>query len=308
MATEGKMSKVITLPAYAKLNLALRVTGRRADGFHDLCTLFERIDLYDDIKFTDSMDQEIHISCDDPAVPVDSRNLVYKAAKLLREEYKVKRGARITIYKRIPVAAGLAGGSSDAATGLMGLNKLWGLGLDRQDLVPLARKIGSDVAFFLYDIPWGLGTGRGDMIRPLDIKLKLFHVLITPMAPVLTKDVYGVYASRLSGRRTNGRGTGDFSLTKSNDAVTILICSLRKNDIIGVGAHLFNDLEPAILKIRPSLQKLKERLVRSRVLGVSFSGSGPSIFALTSTREDAERIRERFMRKYRRVYVVQTCY
>ncbi|NTV28694.1 MAG: 4-(cytidine 5'-diphospho)-2-C-methyl-D-erythritol kinase [Candidatus Omnitrophica bacterium] len=299
------MTQSIILPAYAKLNLALRITGRRQDGFHTLHTLFERIDLCDDLRFTATATPEILISCDNPVVPVDSRNLVYKAAKLLQDEFGVRQGARISIVKRIPVAAGLAGGSSNAATALMGLNRLWSLGLSNKDMLPFARQLGSDVAFFLYDIPWGIGTGRGDIIKPAAISSKLTHLLITPKVPVLTKDVYGIYASRFSGRSGAGGGV-DFSLTKLDDAVTILICSLRKNDIIGAGARLFNDLESSILTLRPGLLRLKLRLQKSPVLGVAFSGSGPSIFAVTETQKDAELLKERFARTYRQVFVVKT--
>jgi 4-diphosphocytidyl-2-C-methyl-D-erythritol kinase len=300
------MAKNISLPAYAKLNLALRVTGRRPDGFHSLQTLFERIDLCDELTFQLTANGANTLICDHPAVPDDDRNLVVKAARMLQAAFKVKQGAKIRIRKRIPVAAGLAGGSSDGAAALMGLNWLWRLDLAPKDLVPFAKRLGSDVAFFLYDTPWALGTERGDKIKPLAIPAKLWHILITPKVPVLTKDVYGTYAVRFSRRNMNACKTGDFSLTKLDADVNILLRSLRKNDIIRAGARLFNDLEPAILTLRPGLLRLKERLREGDVLGVSFSGSGPSIFALTENQKNAERLREQFSRTYRQVFVVRT--
>ena len=146
--------KPFSLPSYAKLNLFLHVTGRRPDGFHELVTLFERIDLHDDIAFSLAPVGEIIISCDDGRVPCDERNLVYKAAALLLKGENVAHGARIHITKRIPVAAGLAGGSSNAATAIMGLDRLWGLGLSSARRLTYARKIGSDVHSFCMTRRW----------------------------------------------------------------------------------------------------------------------------------------------------------
>ena len=285
------MTRPLTLFSHAKLNLALRVAGRRPDGFHELVTVFERIDLHDDISFAAAPEGVFSIRCDDPRVPCDSRNLIWKAARVLAEGEGVRKGARIVIRKRIPVAAGLAGGSSNAATALLGLNRLWCLRLSRAQLLSYARMIGSDVAFFLYDTPFAVGTGRGEVIRPLAAGARLWHFLVVPKAPLLTKDVYGCF----------GR-----CFTKNRGDVNIILRSLRKDDPAGVGAGLFNDLEGPILALRPHLGKLKERVARGDVLGASFSGSGPSVFAVVASEKKAVELKKRFGRAYRQVFVVRT--
>ncbi len=299
MPKARKSNKPFILVSPAKLNLALQITGRRPDGFHTLNTVFERIDLEDTLAFSVSGDDGIHISCSHPGVPVDGRNLVYKAALVLREATKTCKGVRVHIEKNIPVAAGLAGGSSNAATALLGLNRLWKLKLSRAALIRLAKKIGSDVAFFLYDVPFAQGTLRGDRIRKLPVRHRFWHVLITAEQPLLTKDVYGVYAQRFLAGDVAG-------LTKKSADVTMLIRSLGSNDAAGAQRLVFNDLQGPIGALRPGLLKLKARVQQLAGAGVCFSGSGPSIFALTRTRAEAENIAEVFRRKYRQVFVVRT--
>ena len=299
MLKAKKLSKPFVLASPAKLNLALQVTGRKPDGFHTLKTIFERISLADALTFSPSVDSGIHIACRHPAVPVDGRNLVYKAAMVLREYAGVEDGARIRIQKNIPVAAGLAGGSSNAATALLGLNRLWQLNLPRAVLIRLARKIGSDVAFFLYDIPFALGTGRGDRIKAIPVKHRFWHVLITAGKPLLTKEVYGVYAKTFLAGNAAG-------LTEKSASVTMLVRSLKANDVEAAQRLLFNDLQGPISLLRPGLMTLKARVVEQAGAGVCFSGSGPSIFALSSTQADAKKIARAFRREYQQVFVVRT--
>jgi 4-diphosphocytidyl-2-C-methyl-D-erythritol kinase len=295
----------VKLLSPAKLNLVLEVVGRRPDGFHDLRTVFERISLNDTLTFR-PLREGIRITCDQRSVPCDSQNLAWRAARLLQEEEGVRRGVWIDIQKRIPVAAGLAGGSSNAATTLLGLNRMWGLRLPQRKLIAYARRLGSDVAFFLHDCPFALGTGRGDRIRPLDIRGKFWHVLITPKVPLLTKDVYGAYAAFFARRRFPAGRTGAARLTKGIDNVTMLSRSLKKSDIAGAQRSLYNDLEGPIGRLRPGLLTLKEKLEEFQPGGVCFSGSGPSIFALTRDRAEAEGIAARFRRRYTQVFVVAT--
>lgn len=281
----------ITLQSPAKLNLYLKVTNKRPDGFHDIVTLFERIDLADDIAFCSKKNDSIKILCNHPHVPVGPKNLVYKAAKMLKEDFKVKQGVEIRINKRIPVAAGLAGGSSNGATALLGLNQLWNLGLSRQQLLSYARRLGSDVAFFLYKCSWGLGTSRGDEIETLKIKAKLWHVLVVPRIKIYSRDVYGRHK---------------LELTKRNDNVNILIHNLRNGNILGVGVLLSNDLEKDVIELCPKLFDLKQKLKSFNSLGVMVSGSGPSIFGLTKTKKEAEEIAKVLSRRFSQVFVVRT--
>ncbi|MBF0595071.1 MAG: 4-(cytidine 5'-diphospho)-2-C-methyl-D-erythritol kinase [Candidatus Omnitrophica bacterium] len=290
-----------SLSSPAKLNLALQITGRDADGFHLLNTVFERISLADRIDFKSAADEGIRITCSHPDVPCDERNLVYKAALALRQATGVVQGANIHIQKTIPVAAGLAGGSSNGATALLGLNKLWNLKLPHPVLLKLAKKLGSDIAFFLHDASFALGTRRGERIRLLPIKHRFWHVLITDKQPLLTKDVYGVFAAKFL---AEAKGKGVF--TKKSADVRMLIRSLKQNDVAAAQKVLFNDLEGPIRVLRPGLLKLKDKVVKQAGAGVCFSGSGPSIFALTQSKAEAERIAGVFRSAYEQVFVVRT--
>ena len=282
---------VLTLRSPAKLNLYLKVKGKRKDGYHELVTLFERIDLADEIRFRADTTGRIKIICDDPDVPKGKKNLIVRAARLLQDCCGVSAGAEIHVIKRIPVAAGLAGGSSNAATTLLGLNRLWKLGLPRQRLVELGRQLGSDVPFFLYQTSWALGRGRGDLIRPLDLPVRLQHVLVVPRLKMYSREVF----TRLN-----------LQLTKTNDNVNILLRYLKKNNIIKAADLFSNDLEGSILRIRPNLLKVQKRLLSSGVVGASFSGSGPAVFGIVSSQLQAESAVAQVGKYYRKVFAVKT--
>jgi len=275
----------------AKLNLVLDVLGKRPDGFHSLRTIFERISLSDQITLTRQKSKKISISCNHPHVPCGPSNIVYKATMMLAQDFLITEGLDINIIKNIPVAAGLAGGSSNGAAVLSGLNRLWQLGLDRKRLVEYASRLGSDVAFFLYDTSYALGRGRGELIKPLAVNTKLWHVLVTPRVKMYTKDVF----ARLK-----------LNLTNKKDNVNILLPFLRKGDLTRLAGTLSNDLEPAILSLRPDFIGLKKKFLDAGAVGVCFSGSGPSVYALARDEKHALSLRERFDRRYSQVFVVST--
>ena len=160
------MTRVV-LPAYAKVNLFLDVLGKFPDGYHELVTLFERVDLADELTLDVVPGGGIELVCDHRGIPVDDSNLIVRAVRGYREVSGWSDGLKITLKKRIPIAAGLGGGSSDAAATLQGLQILSGGSLPHGRLVDIAKKLGADVAFFLSQVPWALGTGRGDKIQPL---------------------------------------------------------------------------------------------------------------------------------------------
>jgi 4-diphosphocytidyl-2-C-methyl-D-erythritol kinase len=281
----------LTVSSPAKLNLVLDVVAKRPDGFHELRTIFERISLEDQITLARTKGGKISIRCNHPHVPLNQRNLVYQVARMLARDYSISEGLDINIIKNIPVAAGLAGGSSNAAAVLSGLNRLWRLNLSSRELVSYAARIGSDVAFFLYDTPFALGTGRGELIKPLKYKSKLWHVLVTPRVKMLTKEVF----SRLK-----------LNLTTPKDNVNILLPFLRKGDLVQLAGALSNDLEPAILSLRPDFVMLKKKLLDAGAIGVCFSGSGPSVFALAESQKHALSIRAKFDKRYTQSFVVST--
>jgi len=281
----------LTVLSPAKLNLVLDIMGKRPDGFHELRTIFERISLADQIILSRNKSSKITIHCAHPDVPRNTGNLAYKAAEMLSRDFSVPKGLDINIIKNIPVAAGLAGGSSNAAAVLSGLNRLWQLGLNNAQLVKYASGLGSDVTFFLYNTSYALGTGRGEQIKPLAIKTKLWHVLVTPRVKMYTKEVF----ARLK-----------LNLTNKKDNVNILLPFLRNGDLMRLAGALSNDLEPAILSLRPDFYYLKRKLLDAGAVGVCFSGSGPSVYALATSQKHALSLRAKFDRRYTQVFVVST--
>lgn len=281
----------ISLSSPAKLNLFLEVVNKRPDGYHNLITLFERIDLCDDITLSNTLDGAIQVFCDHADVPTDSKNLVYKAAQMLRDDFALSNGVNIRIKKRIPVAAGLGGGSGNAATVLLGLNRLWKLQLSLKELLSYGQAIGSDVPFFLQDCSWAVGTQRGDKIKRLTIGTQLWHILIVPSIKMYSRDVFEAL---------------NLKLTKKVDDVNILTRSLKKNDLFVIGSLLRNDLESAILKLVPSLHSYKEMLQKCGLKCISFSGSGPAIFGLVESQAQAEELKIILQNQNSQVFVVKT--
>ncbi|MBM3246135.1 MAG: 4-(cytidine 5'-diphospho)-2-C-methyl-D-erythritol kinase [Candidatus Omnitrophica bacterium] len=292
------MHKLI-LNSYAKVNLYLEVLAKRKDGYHNIKTVFERINLSDKIILKSRPDKKIKINCNFPGVPKGRANLCYRSAKLLQEEFKPGQGAEITIEKRIPVSAGLGGGSSNAATVLLGLNKIWKLGLSRAKLAVLAKKIGSDVPFFLYECPFANGTSRGDRVQPV-ARLRgarLWHILVVPGIKVSTPLIYRQW-DRL----------GSFELTRPRQSAKILTLAIRKKDFGLIGEALFNSLEQASVKLYPQISRIKEGLRQLAVKSILMSGSGPAVFGIVSSRKEAVSLGRQLKQKLGscQVFVTQT--
>jgi 4-diphosphocytidyl-2-C-methyl-D-erythritol kinase len=281
----------LLLRSPAKLNFFLKVLGKRPDHYHNLETIFERISLCDEIRLVGNRSGKIQIICSHPQVPKGPKNLVYRVARLLQTRLGIQHGVTITIKKNIPVAAGLAGGSSNAATTLLGLNQIWELGLSTKQLVDFGAQIGSDVAFFLYDTSWALGQGRGEIIRPLKIRQKLWHVVVVARMKMYSKAVFAGL---------------NLKLTKKGADVSILTLALQKKSVFQAGDLLHNDLETSILSIAPQLSRVKERLCQYGFYGVAFSGSGPACYGLASSEKEARAAARDLRRYYSRVFVVDT--
>jgi len=262
-------ARPLTVPAFAKINLGLEVLGLRQDGDHELRTVFQTVALRDRLWLEPTHDGTCSASSDDPRVPVDTSNLALRAALDLRRFARQKRGVRIHIEKRIPVAGGLGGGSSDAAAVLRGLDALWGLGLGVAGLLPLARRLGADVPFFLFG-GTALGIARGDEVFPLALQLALPVVIVDLERPVSTAAVF---------RRV------DAGLTPRENSNNIFRFLSRSMDG-GAGAVsvLANDLERAALEEAPDLvpriARIRSLLRREGALLTSLSGSGSSYFGV----------------------------
>ena len=290
----------LTLNSHAKLNLYLEVVDRRKDAYHNIRTIFERIDLCDRVTLKPLPgSKKIKITCDNPQVPLDDSNLCYQSAKLLQDTFKIKTGVEIRIIKRIPVGAGLGGGSSNAASVLLGLNKLWELRISKIRLARLAAKIGSDVAFFIYNSPFAEGTQRGERIKLLKglNSVRLWHILIIPGIKVSTAAIY---------RKWDKQRT--FKLTRPEYNVKLLSLALKKKDLDLIGRTLFNSLEQVTLKLYPQIERIKERLAQMKVQAILMSGSGSAVFGVVSSAREAAFLSRQIKREGRswRVFVART--
>ncbi|MBE3553675.1 MAG: 4-(cytidine 5'-diphospho)-2-C-methyl-D-erythritol kinase, partial [Thermicanus sp.] len=224
---------MVTAPA--KINLTLDVLGKRADGYHEVKMVMTTIDLSDRLTLIKAGDGGIYVTSSTGVIPTDERNLAYQAALLLKRELHVKEGVKIYIEKKIPVAAGLAGGSSDAAATLKGLNKLWNLGLDLDQLAGLGARLGSDVPFILYG-GTTLATGRGEVLTPLPSPPPSWVVLAKPPIGVSTSEVYGkLRLDQIKERPDHER----------------MLKALAEKDFSGVVASMGNVLETVTFTLYP---------------------------------------------------------
>lgn len=269
--------------APAKVNLHLEVLGLRPDGFHELAMLMQSIDLVDGLRLSPTADGALTLSCDDPGLPVDGDNLIVKAAALLRSRAGLPElGARMHLQKRIPVGAGLAGGSSDGAAALVGLNSLWGLGLTQADLLELAGRLGSDVPFCLAG-GTQLCFGRGERLEPQDAAgaaglavLLLKH----PQASVSTPWAYG--RCRELRQASYLESEADFAQRRETLRRSPLVQALKEGlRVAGTFPPLRNDLQEVVEPVTASVQAGLVLLHRLKdPLAVAMTGSGPTVFAL----------------------------
>jgi 4-diphosphocytidyl-2-C-methyl-D-erythritol kinase len=257
----------------AKINLGLFILGKRSDGYHDLETLFQMVSLYDTVEL-ESLEKQIELVCDDPKVPTDESNLMIRAARLLQEAVPEKTGlgCRMVLKKKIPMGAGLGGGSGNAAGVLMGLNRLWDLKLKSAQLSKIAARLGSDIPFFLC-APSALGQGRGERLTPLQPPKKFHVILVFPRVSMATAEVYQAL---------------NFDLTKNSKNIKILREFFSQSNIISLGAHLHNDLEPIVIKRLPVVESIKGKLRSLSAAGTLVSGSGSTVFGIFEDSKAAE--------------------
>ncbi|PFM62659.1 4-(cytidine 5'-diphospho)-2-C-methyl-D-erythritol kinase [Bacillus cereus] len=253
----------LLVKAPAKINLSLDVLGKRQDGYHEVKMIMTTIDLADRLELTELVEDRIEILSHNRYVPDDQRNLAYQAAKLLKEKFNVKKGVSITIEKTIPVAAGLAGGSSDAAATLRGLNKLWNLGLTIDELAGLGAEIGSDVSFCVYG-GTAIATGRGEKIEHIKTPPSCWVILAKPHIGVSTADVYG-------NLRLN-------RVTHPN--VDKMVEVINHGDYKGICDTVGNVLEDVTFAMHPEVARIKAQMKRFGADAVLMSGSGPTVFGL----------------------------
>ncbi|MGG3927029.1 4-(cytidine 5'-diphospho)-2-C-methyl-D-erythritol kinase [Metabacillus fastidiosus] len=259
--------------APAKINLSLDVLHKRDDGFHEVKMIMTTIDLADRVEIRELSIDRIEIISHNRFVPDDQRNLAYQAAKILKERYNIKKGVAIYITKSIPVAAGLAGGSSDAAATLRGLNRLWKLGLSLDELAELGSEIGSDVSFCVYG-GTALATGRGEIIQHISPPPHCWVVLAKPTVGVSTADVY---------KNLNLNAV-------DHPDVESMIDAISKGQYEKICGLLGNVLESVTLKMHPEVANIKDQMKRFGADAVLMSGSGPTVFGLVQYESRLHRV------------------
>lgn len=276
--------------APAKINLMLDVLHKRADGFHEVEMIMTMVDLADRLELSELKRDSIIISSQAGYIPLDEKNLAFQAARLIKDRYNVRSGVHIHLDKRIPVAAGLAGGSSDAAATLRGLNRLWRLGIPVQELQELGAELGSDVPFCVTG-GTALATGRGERLTRIANPPQMWVILAKPPINVSTAEVYGrVRAS---------------SITVHPSALQMQQ-AIEAGDFAGVCVGLGNVLEDVTLKLHPEVQQLKEAMLKLGADGVLMSGSGPTVFGLVSKQSKVARIYNGLRGFCKEVYAVRS--
>jgi 4-diphosphocytidyl-2-C-methyl-D-erythritol kinase len=272
----------------AKVNLALEVLGKREDGYHEIATVLQAVDLFDRLKV--EVADTLSLRTDDPALPTDDGNLVMRAARLLQKAAGTDAGAAIRLTKHIPVAAGLGGGSSDAAATLWGLNRLWKLRWPTARLQELAVELGMDVPFFLGS-GRAVATGRGERLAALPAGGGYALVLVNPRVALSTGEVYGRVPA---GWRAEPTGTER------------VIEALRTRNVGKVAAALTNNLESVVEPVMPVVTRMKAALLAAGALAAIMSGSGPTVFGMARSLDHARQIRTRVSRAGWACWAVRT--
>lgn len=269
----------IRVRAHAKINLYLNVVGKRCDGYHELETVFHSIRLHDDVIIRSREEKGITVHCQNPGVPCDSRNLAYQAARCLSDAVGGFGGLAIDIDKRIPVAAGLAGGSANAAAVLHGVNQLLELGFTQDALMRLGAQLGADVPFCLHGGA-ALGRGIGDILTPLPALHDVPLLLLNPGIEISTASVFK---------------NSNFRLTKRKKEGIIIQTHVEKREVVGIGENLYNQLEVPVFSKHPEIAGLKTELsAQAGCYGALMSGSGATVFALMRDTEATQRSESHF--------------
>ncbi len=288
----------LTISSPAKVNLFLKILGKRRGGYHNLYTLFHRISLADTLTLQ-KIPSGIRIQTNITNLPTGSGNLIWKAFYLLQKSHPFRGGVLVNLKKQIPVGAGLGGGSSNAASFLLGVKKLYRLKISNKKLRKIGSKLGADVNFFLTESGQSIGTGIGDQLRPLSSGKRLWFVVVTFPKLLSTAKVYRLYGLRHSNPRF---------LTKENRVVKLAYC-FRTGNLHEMQPFLENDLQAASVKlyapIGRALQLFDELGVRTRAM----SGSGPTVFAVVGSRARAEKLAKQVrarLRPYKKIFISHT--
>ncbi|MDU4939199.1 MAG: 4-(cytidine 5'-diphospho)-2-C-methyl-D-erythritol kinase [Clostridium sp.] len=275
--------------AYAKVNITLDVVGKREDGYHLLKMIMQNIDIYDVITI-EKIESGIEITCNKPYVPTDERNLAYKAAKLFKDTFNITSGVSINIKKNIPVAAGLAGGSTDCAAVLKIMNKLFQVNADNEKLMELGVKLGADVPYCI-DGGTALCEGIGEILTPLKPFKNHIIVLVKPPFGVSTKEVYKNF---------------DLGRVKNHPETDKVITYMNEDNLYEVAKNMKNLLENVTLKKHKVISSIKLEMESLGAIKAMMSGSGPTVFAFFDDMMKAQRCYDEMKKKYNDTFITRT--
>lgn len=280
----------IQLKSRAKINLSIDVLGKREDGYHLVQMIMQTIDLFDKIKIFSIEENKIIIKSNSIEIPLNNDNIVYKTAKLIKDKYNIDEGLEIYIEKNIPVAAGMAGGSSNAAAVLVGLNKLWDLNLSEDELKIIGLELGADVPFCISGQA-SLAENIGEKLTKIDgLSKDIFILVCKPELFVSTKEIYEAIDSKKIEKRPDNK---------------LLISSLKENNVKLLAENMYNVLEEVTKEKYPVIDEIEKVMMENNALGSMMSGSGPTVFGLYDKEEHAEKCKNILLKKYNQVYVVK---
>ena len=283
--------KEIEIDSYSKINLTLNILGKRRDGYHNIETIMQSINLADRI-FIKEEKEGIKIKCSHPLVPIDTQSLTYRSAEKILNRYRIKKGVKIEIDKKIPLASGMAGGSANSASILVGINKLFALNLSNKDLREIGEELGMDVPFCIQN-GTALAYHRGEKVTPLPpINPPLWIIIINPGFEIPTKWAY------------NNIDLGQIKREKNNTKA--MLKALKEVRLEEIAKNLFNSFEELIIKKYPEIGKIKDRLIVESALGTLMSGSGPTVFGIARNKEQALKIYKKLNLDYKSIWVVHT--
>ena len=283
--------KEIEIDSYSKINLTLNILGKRQDGYHNIETIMQSVNLADRI-FIKEEKEGIEIKCSHPLIPVDTQSLTYRTAEKILNRYRVTKGVKIEIDKKIPLSSGMAGGSANSASILVGINKLFALNLSNKDLREIGEELGMDVPFCIQN-GTALAYHKGEKVTSLfPINPPLWVIIINPGFEIPTKWAYNnIDLDRIKKEKNN---TED------------MLKALKDRELPGIAKNLFNSFEELAIKKYPEIGKIKDRLIEEGAMGALMSGSGPTVFGIAQNKEQALRIYEKLKSEYKLIWAVQT--
>ncbi len=278
---------MLEMGAHAKINLSLDVVKRLQNSYHEIRSVKQQISLCDKITIEEAPETKIESNAD---IPLNENNIVFKAVNLIKNKFNINKNVRIKIQKNIPIAAGLAGGSTDAAATLKLLNQLWNLNQTQDQLLELAKQLGMDVPFCLIG-KTALATGRGEFVKSLPPSPKMYLVLVNPGIKISTMEAYA--------------NLDEKDMGKSN-STTLMQDAINNQDITKIAKALHNDFEKTILAKHLEIQNIKTKMKNLGALNALMSGSGSTVFCITETKQEAEQIYNQLKQEYKNTFLCET--